>query len=91
MRYSQPLCLARARDQIVTEALVPRVDRHADQGKRDRRALPEDVQDLEQRPAVLASGQAHHDPIAVLDQAVVGYRLGDFLGEARFERSTCRT
>ena len=39
-----------------------------------------------QRPAVLAAGQADHDAIAVLDQTVLGDRLGDLLGDPRFER-----
>ena len=47
--------------------------------------LLEHVEDLDQRPAVLAARQPDHDAIAVLDQAVLGDRLGDLLGDARFE------
>ena len=57
-----------------------------DERERDRRALAQHVEDLDQRPAVLAAGQPDHDAVAVLDQVVLGDRLGDLLGEARFER-----
>ena len=78
--------LTRARDQIVAVAVVAGIDGDADQRERDRRPLAQDVEDLQQSPAVLAARQSDHDPIAILDQAVFGDGLRDFLGDSRFER-----
>ena len=86
MRHSQPRSLAGLRDQVVAVALVARVDVHGDEREVDRRALLQHVEDLDQRPAVLAARQADHDAVAVLDQVVVDDGLGDLLGDARFER-----
>ena len=66
-RYSQPRA-AQVSDQLVAVALVARVDVHGDEREVDRRALLQHVENLDQGPAVLAAGQADHDPIAVLDQ-----------------------
>ena len=86
-----PALLAGARDEVVPIAFVAGVDGDRDERERDRRALPQDVEDVDQRPAVLAARQPDHHAIAVLDQAVLGDRLGDLLGEARFEWRFCRT
>jgi hypothetical protein len=45
----------------------------------------QDVQDLDQGPAVFAAGEADHDAVAVFDEVEVDNRLGRFLGEARLE------
>ena len=78
--------LTRARDQIVAVAVVAGIDGDADQRERDRRALAQDVEDLQESPAVLAARQPDHHPIAILDQVVFGDGLRDFLGDSRFER-----
>ena len=83
--------LAGAGDQVVLVALVAGVDVDGDEREGDRRALPQHVEDLQQRPAVLAAGQPDHDAVAVLDQTVFGDRLGDLLGDACFEWRLCRT
>ena len=70
--------LAGAGDEVVLVFLVARVDVHGDEREPHRRALPQDVEHLQQRPAVLAAGQADHDAIAVLDHLVVDDRLGGF-------------
>ena len=70
----------------MTEPLVAGVDTDCDQRKLDWRSPTEHVEDVQQRPAVLASGQADHHPVAVLDQRVLGDRFGDFFGQPRFER-----
>jgi hypothetical protein len=71
--------------RAVLVPFVAGVDVHGDDREVDRRPLLEHVQDLNQRPAVLAAGESDHDAIAVLDQIVLGDRLGDLLGDARFE------
>ena len=77
--------LARAGDDVVLEVLVAGVDVDRDQREPNRRALAQDVEHLQQRPAVLAAGQPDHDPVAVLDQLEVGDRLGGLLGQPRLE------
>ena len=52
------------------------------------RALAQHVQNLNQRPAVLAAREADHDAVAVLDQVEVVYRLGDFSRHLGFK--VCR-
>jgi hypothetical protein len=69
----------------VLKILVSRVDVHADDREADGRALAEHVEDLNQRPAVLAAGQPHHDAVAVLDQVEVVDRLCDFSGNLGFK------
>jgi hypothetical protein len=76
---------ARLGELVVLVALVAGVDVHRDQREVDRGPLLQDVEDLDERPAVLAARQADHDPIAVLDQTVLGDRLGDLLGDPGFE------
>ena len=83
--YSQPRASQVSAMQVVLVVLVAGVDVDGDEREVDRRALAQDVEDLEQRPAVLAAGQPDHDAIAVLDQAVIDDRLGDLLGDAGFE------
>ena len=78
--------LAGARNQVVPVPVVAGVHRDGDERERDRRALAEDVEDVDQRPAVLAARQPDHHAVAILDQVVVGDRLGDLLGQACFER-----
>ena len=56
-------------DEVVPEVLVAGVDGDRDEAERDRRALPQHVENLHQRPAVLAARQADHDAVAVLDEA----------------------
>ena len=76
------------RDHVVLVALVAGVDVDRDEREVDRRAGAELVEDLQQRPAVLAARQADHDAVAVLDQQVIGDGLGRLLGDARFSSST---
>ena len=77
--------LTRPRDQVVLVLLVAGIDVDRDERERDRRALAEHVEDLEQRPAVLASREADHDAIAVLDHLVIDNRLRCLFRETRFE------
>ena len=77
--------LAGLRDQIVLVFLVAGVHVHRDERERDRRPLPQHVEDLQQRPAVFAARQADHDAVAVLDHRVVDDRLGGLLREPGFE------
>ena len=67
MRYSQPRARQVLRDELVLVFLVAGVDVDRDQREADRRALPQHVEDLQQRPAVLAARQPDHDAVAVLD------------------------
>ena len=87
MRYSQPRSSHVLRDDVVLVVLVAGVDVDGDERERDRRALPQDVEDLQQRPAVLAARQPDHDAVAVLDQVEVDDRLGRLLGDPGFERA----
>jgi len=48
------------------------------------------VQDLHQRPAVLAAGQADHDAVAVFDEAVPGDGARHLPGDPRLERRSIR-
>ena len=82
--------LAGGRDQVVLVFLVAGVDVHGDERERNRRALPEQVEHLQQRPAVLAARQADHDAVAVLDHLVVDDRLGRLLGEPRLQLTPIR-
>jgi hypothetical protein len=77
--------LAGARDDVVLEVLVAGVHVDGHEREPDWRALAEDVEHLQQRPAVLAARQADHDAVAVFDHRVVGNRLGRFPGEPRLE------
>ena len=90
MRYSQPRSSQVLRDDVVLEVLVAGVDVDRDERERDRRPLPQDVERLHQRPAVLAAGQADHDAVAVFNQVEVGDRLGGLLRDAGFERASIR-
>jgi hypothetical protein len=83
---SQPRLAQAAGHEIVPEVRVAGVDVDRDQREIDRRALAQDVEDLDQRPAVLAAGQSDHDAIAVFDQRMVDDRLGDLFGEPGLER-----
>ena len=85
MRYSQPRASQVLRDEIVLVFLVAGVDVDRDEREPDRRALAQDVEDLQQRPAVLAARQPDHDAVAVLDHLVVDDRLGRLLREPRLE------
>ena len=71
IRYSQPALLAGLRDEIVAVAVVAGIDGDGNEREVNRRALTQHVENLEQRPAVLAARQADHHAIAVLDQPVV--------------------
>ena len=73
-------------ERLVLIALVAGIDVDGDERELDRRALAQDIEDLNQRPAVLAAGQADHHAVAVFDQVEVDDRLGGLLGESRFER-----
>ena len=86
MRYSQPRSSHVLRDEVVLVVLVAGVDVDGDEREVDRRALAQDVEDLQQRPAVLAAGQPDHDAVAVLDHLEVDDRLGRLLRDARLER-----
>ena len=77
--------LARAGDDVVLVVLVAGVDVDGDEREANRRALPQHVEDLQQRPAVLAAGQPDHDAVAVLEHLVVDDRLGRLLREPRLE------
>ena len=76
--------------QLVLVFLVAGVDVDRDEREPDRRALAQDVEHLQQRPAVLAARQPDHDAVAVLDHVVVDDRLGRLLGEARLELAAIR-
>ena len=84
--HSQPRSAQALRDQIVPEVRVAGVDVDGDDREVDRRALAQHVENLDQRPAVLAARQADHDAVAVLDQAELDDRARRLLGEPRFER-----
>ena len=83
---SQPRSAQAVGHRLVLVALVAGVDVDGDDREVDRRALAQHVEDLDQRPAVLAARQPDHDAIAVLDEVEVGDGPGRLLGEARFER-----
>ncbi len=76
---------ARPRDQIVFVLLVAGIDVHGDERESHGRSLPQHVENLKQRPAVLAARQADHHAVAVLDHRVVDDRLRRFLGDPRLE------
>ena len=73
--------LARPRDQVVLVFLVAGVDVDRDEREVDRRALPQHVEDLQERPAVLAARQPDHDAVAVLDHLVVDDGARRVLGQ----------
>jgi len=75
-----PPLLARLRDEIVAVLVIPGVHRDGDEREGDRRALPEHVENLQQRPAVFAARQPDHDPIAVVDQLVFDDGFRDLFG-----------
>ena len=77
--------LARARDEVVLVFLVAGIDVDGDERKAHRCALTHDVEDLKERPAVLAAREADHDAIAVLDHLIVDDGPGRLLREAPFE------
>ncbi len=77
---------ARVGERLVLIALVAGVDVDRDERKLHRRALAQDVENLQQRPAVLAAGQSDHDAVAVFNQVEVDDRLGGLLREAGLER-----
>jgi len=56
------------------------VEIDGDEVEANRRALAQDEQQIEQRVAVLAAREAHHDLVAVLDHVEIGDRLA---GEAQ--------
>ena len=55
-----------------------------DEERRTRTGPAQHVENLDQRPAVLAARQTDHDPIAVLDQAEFRHRSGDLFRYSRF-------
>ena len=73
-------------DDVVLVVLVARVHVDRDEREVDRRALPQVVERLHQRPAVLAAGQPHHDAVTVLDEVEVLDGLGGLLGNLGLER-----
>src|SRR5688500_3893146 len=79
-------CRAGVRDLLMLIALVTGIDVDGDERERNRCALPQHVENLEQRPAVLAAGESDHDAVAILDQVESDDRLGGLLREARLER-----
>src|SRR5438132_2374425 len=69
---------------------VPRValiEVDGDELERNRRALAQLQEHVEQGVAVLAAGEAHHDAVAFPDHAVVADRLADEPAQAFFELS----
>ena len=82
--------LAGPRDEVVLVFLVAGIDVDGDEREADRRALAQDVEHLQQRPAVLPARQPDHDAVAVLDHLVVDDRLGRLLREARLELAAIR-
>src|SRR5258705_6829777 len=80
-----PALAARLRDDVVLELLVAGIDVDRDQREVDRRALPELVEDLQERPAVLATRQADHDAVAVFNEVEVLDRFRGLLCDACFE------
>ena len=74
-------------DLPVLIAFVTRIDIDGDDREVDRRALPEHVEDLDERNC-FAARQADHDPVAVFNQVEVDNRLGGLLGDPRLERTT---
>ena len=69
--HSQPRSAQAPVTRSCRKSLVAGVDVDGDERELDRRPLPQHVENLHQRPAVLAARQADHDAIAVLDQAVL--------------------
>ena len=82
-----PALFAGLRDHPVLEILVAGVDVDRDQREVDRRPLPQVVERLQERPAVLAAREADHDAIAVFNEVEVGNRFRGLLGDAGFERA----
>ena len=76
---------AGAGDHVVLVVLVAGVDVDGDQREPDRRALAQHVEDLQQRPAVLAARQTDHHAVAVFEHVVVDDRLGRLLRQPRLE------
>jgi hypothetical protein len=68
-------------------AFVARIHVHRNDGEINWRALLEDVEYLNQGPAVLATRQADHDAVAVFNQVEVDDCLGGLLGNASLERT----
>ncbi len=84
--FPAPGC-AGAGEGVVLVVLVAGVDVDGDDAEVDRRALPQLVQDVQERPAVLAARQADHHAIAVLDEQVKSVMaLVTFLATRGFER-----
>src|SRR5882762_85429 len=77
--------LAGPGDEVVFVFLVAGDDVDGDERKANRRALPQHIEHLKERPTVLAARQPDHYAIAVVDHLVVDDRLGCFLREARLE------
>jgi hypothetical protein len=77
-----PSLVAVFRDDVVLVLLVARIDVHRDQRKVDRRPLPQVVERLHQRPAVLAARETHHHAVAVFNQIEVDDRLRGLFRDA---------
>src|SRR5262249_55508319 len=77
--------LASVCDQLVFVLLVARVDVDGHQRETDRRPLTKLVEQLEERPTVLAAREAHHHTVAVFDHLIIDNRLGGFPGQTRRE------
>src|SRR5260221_7970238 len=75
-------------DAIVPKVRIARIHIDGDEREVNRRPFAKHVQDLDQRPAVLAARQPDHDAVAVFDQAEFDDRLRGLLGQARFKRRT---
>src|SRR3954466_4081131 len=78
--------LACASDQVVPESLVSGIDTDGHQRELDGSPPSQHVKNVQQCPAVLASRETDHHTVTVLDQRVLGDRLGDLLCEPRFKR-----
>ena len=82
--------LARPGDHLVLVVLVAGIDGDGDEREAERRAPAQDVQHLQERPAVLATGQADHHPISRFDHLVLDDRPRRLLREACFEVGAVR-
>src|SRR5262249_53127708 len=75
---------------IVAVALVSGIHANRHERELNRRALSQHVENVEQRPAILAARKTDHDTIAVLDQSVFGDPPCDLLVPPRFKRPFVR-
>ena len=77
-------------NEVVFELLVAGIDIDGDERKVDRGPPPQLIERLQERPAVFAARQSHHDAVAVLDQLEIDDGFGGLLGDPIFETAAVR-